>query len=40
LDAARAEKFNLIASYVTLAIECGAVFVVAFGARCRPWQRC
>ena len=32
MDAARAEKFNLIASYVTLAIECGAVFVVAFGA--------
>ena len=25
-------KFNLIASYVALAIECGAVFVVAFGA--------
>jgi len=32
LDAALADKFNLIASYVALAIECGAVFVVAFGA--------
>ena len=32
MDAARADKFNLIASYVALAIECGAVFVVAFGA--------
>lgn len=25
-------NFNLIASYVALAVECGAVFVVAFGA--------
>ena len=32
LDAALADKFNLIASYVALVIECGAVFVVAFGA--------
>ena len=32
MDAALADKFNLIASYVALAIECGAVFVVAFGA--------
>ena len=31
MDAALADKFNLIASYVALAIECGAVFVVAFG---------
>jgi uncharacterized membrane protein len=32
LDAALADKFNLIESYVALAIERGAVFVVAFGA--------
>src|SRR4029077_12861029 len=32
LDAALEQQFNLIASYVALAIECGAVFVVAFGA--------
>jgi uncharacterized membrane protein len=31
LDAALEQQFNLIASYVALAIECGAVFVVAFG---------
>ena len=32
MDAALEQHFNLIASYVALAIECGAVFVVAFGA--------
>lgn len=32
LDTALEQQFNLIASYVALAIECGAVFVVAFGA--------
>jgi len=32
LDTALESHFNLIASYVALAIECGAVFVVAFGA--------
>jgi hypothetical protein len=32
LDNALEQQFNLIASYVALAIECGAVFVVAFGA--------
>jgi uncharacterized membrane protein len=32
LDTALEEQFNLIASYVALVIECGAVFVVAFGA--------
>lgn len=32
MDAALEQQFNLIASYVALAIECGAVFVVAFGA--------
>lgn len=32
LDIALEAQFNLIASYVALAIECGAVFVAAFGA--------
>jgi uncharacterized membrane protein len=32
LDTALEAQFNLIASYVALAIECGAVFVVTFGA--------
>ena len=32
MDAALEQHFNLIASYVALAIECGAVFVAAFGA--------
>ena len=32
MDAALADKFNLIASYVALVIKCGAVFAVAFGA--------
>ena len=32
LGRALEQQFNLIASYVALAIECGAVFVVAFGA--------
>ena len=32
LDTTLEGQFNLIASYAALAIECGAVFVVAFGA--------
>jgi uncharacterized membrane protein len=32
LDTELEAQFNLIASYVALAIECGAVFVAAFGA--------
>ncbi len=32
LDTTLEGQFNLIASYVALVIECGAVFVVAFGA--------
>jgi uncharacterized membrane protein len=32
LDTALEGQFNLIASYVALVIECGAVFVVVFGA--------
>ena len=32
LDTSLEDHFNLVANYVALAIECGAVFVVAFGA--------
>lgn len=32
LDTTLEQYFNLIASYVALVVECGAVFVVAFGA--------
>lgn len=32
MNSALEAQFNLIASYIALAIECGAVFVVAFGA--------
>jgi len=32
VDTALENDFNLVANYVALAIECGAVFVVAFGA--------
>jgi uncharacterized membrane protein len=32
LDTALESQFNLVASYVALVVECGAVFVVAFGA--------
>ncbi len=32
LDTALEAQFNLVASYVALVVECGAVFVVAFGA--------
>jgi len=32
VDTALEDNFNLVANYVALAIECGAVFVVAFGA--------
>ena len=31
MDTAFESHFNVVASYVALAIECGAVFVVAFG---------
>lgn len=32
MDTSLEDQFNLIASYVALVVECGAVFVVAFGA--------